>query len=124
MTDSVLIDLINPCYALSDQGSVAKCAVENNMLPMPTRPVMLGGSGSQFPYLKFIDFSSIEMVYISYPPPIAKAKYGIAIDVDCEKKYTYLIQPDGRRNLVGIFEANSTSDFMCRKFDEPTNRLY
>jgi hypothetical protein len=116
-TESSSFDLRNPCYALTDRDSFAKCADENKLLPMPTRPVIFGGSGSRFPYLKFIDFSSIGIIYISYPPPIAETKYGIAVDIDCDKKYLYIIQPDGRRNLAGTFEANSTSDFMCKRFD-------
>jgi hypothetical protein len=114
---SILNAAINPCYGLVDGEVFEKCIKESKLLPMKTTPVMFGGSGSKKPYVRIVGRSSLGIVYVLYPHPIMSAKNGLVYDVDCDRKYVYTIDNDGRRNLIDLFAPGSVSEFVCNKFN-------
>jgi hypothetical protein len=110
------VNAINPCYGLNEFNSLQKCIDDNKLIPMPTRPVVFGGSGSKKPYLKLVDYSQNGITYVFYQYPLSGSSLGLVVHANCSTKYVYTVDADGKRNLIGTFAKGSTSDFACYKF--------
>lgn len=116
--------LVNLCYGLRTENEIRDCTSKNKMVPLPTRPRMLGGSGPKKPYLQMFRESITQITFIAFPDPISSSKQGVAYEADCLTRILKVVEDDGKRSLIGHFAAGSVADFACTLRSNSTSKFH